>query len=201
MHYQPDGNSGLNHAVFDVAHGYMLAPMQRGIRLTTGAEFAHRDAPPDAGAARPRRAFRTAAHAGFGHPARPRAMGRRAALHARHAAHHRAGARRRPASGTGFGHGHQGPHARADHRPAAGGDDDRGDVPFHRSGRLQPGPVLTQQYKELTMTQPDLAYLELTEVGGPDPGGRTVLGCGDAGDARPHRGARRRPRQLRSGAA
>jgi D-amino-acid dehydrogenase len=46
MHYKPDGNAGLNHAVFDVAHGYMLAPMQRGIRLTTGAEFAHRDAKP-----------------------------------------------------------------------------------------------------------------------------------------------------------
>jgi len=46
MHYKPDGNAGLNHAVFDVAHGYMLAPMRRGIRLTTGAEFAHRDARP-----------------------------------------------------------------------------------------------------------------------------------------------------------
>ncbi len=46
MHYKPDGNAGLNHAVFDVANGYMLAPMRRGIRLTTGAEFAHRDAPP-----------------------------------------------------------------------------------------------------------------------------------------------------------
>ena len=46
MHYKPDGNAGLNHAVFDVANGYMLAPMQRGIRLTTGAEFAHRDAKP-----------------------------------------------------------------------------------------------------------------------------------------------------------
>jgi D-amino-acid dehydrogenase len=46
MHYRPDGNAGLNHPVFDVSHGYMLAPMRRGIRLTTGAEFAHRDAPP-----------------------------------------------------------------------------------------------------------------------------------------------------------
>jgi D-amino-acid dehydrogenase len=46
MHYKPDGNAGLNHPVFDVAHGYMLAPMRRGIRLTTGAEFAHRDAAP-----------------------------------------------------------------------------------------------------------------------------------------------------------
>lgn len=46
MHYKPEGNAFLNHAVFDVAHGYMLAPMRRGIRLTTGAEFADRDAPP-----------------------------------------------------------------------------------------------------------------------------------------------------------
>lgn len=46
MHYRPQGNAVLNHAVFDEAHGYMLAPMNRGIRLTTGAEFADRDAPP-----------------------------------------------------------------------------------------------------------------------------------------------------------
>ncbi|GAB0114510.1 NAD(P)/FAD-dependent oxidoreductase [Acidisoma sp. C75] len=46
MHYRPEGNAFLNHAVFDVAHGYMLAPMRRGVRLTTGAEFADRDAPP-----------------------------------------------------------------------------------------------------------------------------------------------------------
>ncbi|HEX3982756.1 MAG TPA: FAD-binding oxidoreductase [Acidisoma sp.] len=46
MHYRPQGNAFLNHAIFDEAHGYMLAPMRRGIRLTTGAEFADRDAPP-----------------------------------------------------------------------------------------------------------------------------------------------------------
>jgi D-amino-acid dehydrogenase len=46
MHYKPEGNAGLNHAVFDVANGYMLAPMRRGIRLTTGAEFARLDARP-----------------------------------------------------------------------------------------------------------------------------------------------------------
>jgi D-amino-acid dehydrogenase len=46
MHYRPAGNAFLNHAVFDEARGYMLAPMRRGIRLTTGAEFADRDAPP-----------------------------------------------------------------------------------------------------------------------------------------------------------
>jgi hypothetical protein len=36
----------LNHPVLDTDLGYLLAPMNRGIRLTTGAEFAHRDAPP-----------------------------------------------------------------------------------------------------------------------------------------------------------
>ena len=35
-----------NHPVLDTDLGYLLAPMNRGIRLTTGAEFAHRDAPP-----------------------------------------------------------------------------------------------------------------------------------------------------------
>ncbi len=46
MHYRPDGNALLNGPVLDVTHGYMLAPMRRGIRLTTGAEFADRDARP-----------------------------------------------------------------------------------------------------------------------------------------------------------
>lgn len=45
MHYQPAGNAGLAHPVFDVSAGYMLAPMRRGIRLTTGAQFVDRDAP------------------------------------------------------------------------------------------------------------------------------------------------------------
>jgi D-amino-acid dehydrogenase len=36
----------LNRPVFDVERGYLLAPTARGVRLTTGAEFAHRDAPP-----------------------------------------------------------------------------------------------------------------------------------------------------------
>ena len=32
--------------MLDIDNGYLLAPMNRGIRLTTGAEFARRDAPP-----------------------------------------------------------------------------------------------------------------------------------------------------------
>ena len=35
-----------NHPVLDLDLGYLLAPMNRGIRLTTGVEFARRDAPP-----------------------------------------------------------------------------------------------------------------------------------------------------------
>ncbi len=44
MHYRAAGEATLNHPVLDSERGYMLAPMQRGIRLTTGAEFALRDA-------------------------------------------------------------------------------------------------------------------------------------------------------------
>ena len=44
MHYRAAGSARLNHPVLDTERGYCLAPMQRGIRLTTGAEFALRDA-------------------------------------------------------------------------------------------------------------------------------------------------------------
>jgi D-amino-acid dehydrogenase len=45
MHYKPLGNAVLNHPVLDTERGYFLAPMRQGVRLTTGAEFANRDAP------------------------------------------------------------------------------------------------------------------------------------------------------------
>ena len=45
MHYGTEGNATLNNWVLDAEMGYFLAPMLRGIRLTTGAEFARRDAP------------------------------------------------------------------------------------------------------------------------------------------------------------
>lgn len=45
MHYAPAGNAVLNDWTMDAERGYFLAPMSQGIRLTTGAEFAHRDAP------------------------------------------------------------------------------------------------------------------------------------------------------------
>jgi D-amino-acid dehydrogenase len=46
MHYGAVGNATLNHPVLDAEVGYVLAPMSKGIRLTSGAEFADRDAPP-----------------------------------------------------------------------------------------------------------------------------------------------------------
>jgi D-amino-acid dehydrogenase len=46
LHLAPRGNAALNHPVLDSDHGYLLAPMNRGVRLTTGVEFARRDAPP-----------------------------------------------------------------------------------------------------------------------------------------------------------
>jgi D-amino-acid dehydrogenase len=45
-HYRARGNAGLGRPVLDADNGYVLAPMEQGIRLTTGAEFAARDAPP-----------------------------------------------------------------------------------------------------------------------------------------------------------
>jgi D-amino-acid dehydrogenase len=45
LHLAPRGNAVLNHPMLDTDLGYMLAPMNRGIRLTTGVEFARRDRP------------------------------------------------------------------------------------------------------------------------------------------------------------
>jgi len=44
MHYRAAGEAKLNMPVLDTERGYFLAPMRAGIRLTTGAEFARRDA-------------------------------------------------------------------------------------------------------------------------------------------------------------
>jgi D-amino-acid dehydrogenase len=44
MHYRAAGEARLNTPMLDTERGYFLAPMRRGIRLTTGAEFALRDA-------------------------------------------------------------------------------------------------------------------------------------------------------------
>jgi D-lysine oxidase len=45
MHFKALGNATLSRPVIDAENGYVLTPMARGIRLTTGAEFALRDAP------------------------------------------------------------------------------------------------------------------------------------------------------------
>ncbi len=99
LHLAPRGNAVLNHPVLDSDRGYLLAPMNRGIRLTTGVEFARRDQTLDG----------------------------RAALLARYAAGDRKGTPacravvrfRTPAPR---------PDAWPRHRPFAGGDDDRGDA-------------------------------------------------------------------------
>lgn len=46
VHLAPRGNAVLGLPVLDADIGYVMAPMARGIRLTSGAEFAHRDSPP-----------------------------------------------------------------------------------------------------------------------------------------------------------
>jgi D-amino-acid dehydrogenase len=45
MHYGVRGNATLGHPVRDADGGFALAPMSKGMRLTTGVEFADRDAP------------------------------------------------------------------------------------------------------------------------------------------------------------
>jgi D-amino-acid dehydrogenase len=46
VHFRARAGSILHHPVVDVDGGFLLAPMSRGIRLTTGVEFAHRDSVP-----------------------------------------------------------------------------------------------------------------------------------------------------------
>ena len=45
-HFSARGNAALARPVLDADNGYCLAPMDQGIRITTGVEFAARDAPP-----------------------------------------------------------------------------------------------------------------------------------------------------------
>lgn len=46
-HFHPAEGASLSRPVLDADRGYLLAPMTQGIRVTTGAEFARLDAPPD----------------------------------------------------------------------------------------------------------------------------------------------------------
>lgn len=43
MHYAARGEAALNHPVLDAEGGYLITPMTRGIRLTTGVEIGLRD--------------------------------------------------------------------------------------------------------------------------------------------------------------
>lgn len=45
-HYRPAGNAALSRPVLDADVGYVMTPMDQGIRITSGAEFAARDAAP-----------------------------------------------------------------------------------------------------------------------------------------------------------
>lgn len=45
MHYGTRGGAQLEHAICDTQGGYVLAPMARGVRLTTGIEFDAANAP------------------------------------------------------------------------------------------------------------------------------------------------------------
>jgi D-amino-acid dehydrogenase len=45
-HFRATGNAALSRPVLDADAGYLITPMEQGIRITTGAEFAARDAKP-----------------------------------------------------------------------------------------------------------------------------------------------------------
>ena len=45
-HFRAQGNAGLSRPVLDAEVGYLVTPVEQGIRMTTGVEFAPRDAPP-----------------------------------------------------------------------------------------------------------------------------------------------------------
>src|SRR6476620_3531992 len=45
-HFRAQGNAGLVRPVLDADVGYLITPMEQGLRITTGAEFAARDAQP-----------------------------------------------------------------------------------------------------------------------------------------------------------
>lgn len=45
-HFHAQGNAGLARPVLDADVGYLITPMEMGLRITTGAEFAARDAKP-----------------------------------------------------------------------------------------------------------------------------------------------------------
>jgi D-amino-acid dehydrogenase len=46
QHFALEDGATLTHPVADIDSGFVVTPMTLGVRLTTGAEFAARDAPP-----------------------------------------------------------------------------------------------------------------------------------------------------------
>ncbi len=46
LHFRPASGASLSRPVVDLDNGFVLTPMDQGIRLTTGVEFSPRDAPP-----------------------------------------------------------------------------------------------------------------------------------------------------------
>jgi len=46
LHFKPRGNRVITRPTLDADVGYLIAPMEQGLRLTTGAEFAGVEAPP-----------------------------------------------------------------------------------------------------------------------------------------------------------
>ncbi|MGN8020390.1 NAD(P)/FAD-dependent oxidoreductase [Phyllobacterium sp. 22229] len=46
VHFGTQANAVLNHPVIDAENGFLIAPMNQGIRLTTGIEFSRRDSRP-----------------------------------------------------------------------------------------------------------------------------------------------------------
>jgi D-amino-acid dehydrogenase len=47
MHYASEARAPLVRPVVDIEGGYVVAPMRRGLRLTTGVELAARERPPN----------------------------------------------------------------------------------------------------------------------------------------------------------
>jgi len=79
-HYHAKGNAALSRPIIDTEYGYALTPMEQGIRLTTGAEFAGARRRTDAGAVRPAAAAtRARAVSAWARPNEPKPwLGRRA---------------------------------------------------------------------------------------------------------------------------
>jgi D-amino-acid dehydrogenase len=45
QHFHLSDGVSLNHSIYDIAGGYVMGPMEQGLRITTGVEINHRDAP------------------------------------------------------------------------------------------------------------------------------------------------------------